>query len=669
MYQEQKKDADLSKRRDLKELARHVTTCYEASSNHRSAPGGPTGLSIRDRFMACLRQRLGVYDPSTLAKIKAQGGGSEEFFNITDTKCAAGEAWLKDVIAPLRDRSWDCDATPIPDLSSEIKDAIVQEVVMQYQQQMMQGMMPTPDEVREMTMQIYDERLKEVKREAEGRADRMAQKIEDQFKEGGFYSALEDFMRNLTTFPCAFLKGPVIQIRKRLKWENGAVVVIEEPIPTWTAPSPFDVFFGPNARSCQDSYLIELVYWDRSALSMNRDAEGWSREEIDAVLSEGIGSDWIRSNENAQERSDLEGKANPEQSKDPDSMVAALEFWGSVKGSALVEWGMEGVEDKNKFYDITCVLIGGHIVRAIMNPDPLGMKPYSVTSFEKVPGSIMGWGIPEKMGDCQRGYNAVNRAIMNNMALASGPQVAVNIDTMAKGFDYTKMTPWGIWPYHTKSAVLAGRPPVEFHDVPSNVNELVLLADKFEARADDRTMIPKYQYGESDIGGAGATASGLSMLMNSSAKGIKQVVGNVGVDIVHTNVERQYNWNLLYLDDEEYGALKGDVRVVPRGYLEMIMREQLQQRRLDFMDRTNNPTDLAIIGQKGRAVLLRSVAVELDLPTDDVVPDDATLRQQAEQAMLEQMQMQAMQQTAGGEDAAGSRGTGQSGPGPNQSQS
>jgi hypothetical protein len=82
-----------------------------------------------------------------------------------------------------------------------------------------------------------------------------------------------------------------------------------------------------------------------------------------------------------------------------------------------------------------------------LNYDPLGRKPYYLTSFEKVPGRIDGNGVADLCMDAQNMCNAAARALANNMGISSGPQVGVNVSRLPAGEDITQMYPWKIWQF------------------------------------------------------------------------------------------------------------------------------------------------------------------------------------------------------------------------------
>lgn len=297
----------------------------------------------------------------------------------------------------------------------------------------------------------------------------------------------------------------------------------------------------------------------------------------------------------------------------------------------LVDWGMEGIEDSFAYYEIQAIYCGGQIVKAVLNPDHLGRRPYFCTSYIKQPGSLWGKAIPLLMMDCQIAINTNCRNLLNNQGIASGPQTIVDIDSLDPMIDPTDMFPWKVWQVHREGYNGRSLKPVDQFQPVDNSEKIMAIVNFFEGKIDDRTMIPRYAHGDGNMGGAGDTASGMSMLMNSAFKGIKQVISNIDEDIIKPMIERLYHWNLVYLDDEKYGALKGDCRAVARGALTTLIREQIQQRRQAFADSAGaNPIFQQIIGMKGFRTLLAAIAEGLDLPKDSVVP--------SEQEMLAQMQ-------------------------------
>lgn len=626
-------------------LARYVRKAFDEAEQHRTENG------ITARMLKSQRLRAGIYDADKLAAI-AQRGGSAIFFNITEPLCEAFTAWAESVFSPAGDRPWDAQPTPIPSLSAETTQAIYQEVLAEFQMRPM----ATPDEVRRFALDLYDKTLQISYEDATKRCERMVRLMDDQTTEGGLLDAMGEFLEDMGTYPTAILKGPVFVNQKRLA-RNGTTVSAEyQVIPTWRCVDPFRFYPAPNARSVNDSYICEIVDFDARLLSEMRDAEGWKAEAIDEVLSSAQargGSPAIGFNggiylNGESEKAAMENRVMSRNDGLPDATLRAIEFWGSVPGSMLLEWGMDtaSVPDPNKYIEVNCVLIGDTVVRAILNPDPLDRRPYYACSFIRNNNSI--WGlksIPEKMEDCQDAVNGAQRNLLNNAAMASGPMVAYDLDAMPPEQVPTagKIWPWKCWPFRGTKSRQQGE-PIRFFQPDMHTQELMAISDYYKEEAHDRTHIPKYVYGNGDMKGAGATSSGLSQMRTDAQRGIQRVFKNIDRLVMRPAIERLYTWNMVYQKDD---ALKGDLQIVPRGILALLVREQITMRRQEFLSSTNNPTDMQIIGIEGRAALLREIAKGLDIPGDKVIPSEDELRHRTEAAMQQQQaqqQAQAMMQ-------------------------
>jgi hypothetical protein len=312
------------------------------------------------------------------------------------------------------------------------------------------------------------------------------------------------------------------------------------------------------------------------------------------------------------------------------TQIDALIFWGPAQGKLLREWGMSAQEvpDELAEYEIEAWLIGNHLVRVAINDGPTIGRPYSKASFSDLAGSFWGEGVPDKLRDIQRICNATARALINNLGIASGPQVEVHTDRLPEGASITKMYPWKIW-QTLSDKTGSGRNAVHFFQPDSLAQMLLMVLDRFERRADDLT-VPAFTYGDSSqLRGAGDTASGLSMLFGAATKNIKKVISNIDLGIFEPTILRAYVYNMLYHKDE---TIKGDAKPKARGAISMIQKEQAQMRRMEFLKATNNPLDAAIIDLPRRAAILRETVKSLDMPVEDVVPSKEEM---VEMAMLQ----------------------------------
>jgi hypothetical protein len=228
------------------------------------------------------------------------------------------------------------------------------------------------------------------------------------------------------------------------------------------------------------------------------------------------------------------------------------------------------------------------------------------------------------MSDVQSICNSAARAIVRNSAVASGPQVWALSDRIPPNVDLTEMHPWKLWQFTSPPVGASGQGlPMGFFQPNPIIKVLLELYDYFFKQASEVTGIPAYTYGGEQMSGAGKTASGLSMLMNAAAKGLKEVVKHVDNGIVKHSVYE--DWLHIMLNEPEKAG--GDIEVIARASDYLIEMETLAVRRMEWLQATNNPTDMEITGMEGRAAVLREGARSLKMPVDKVVPSEDDIAQ------------------------------------------
>lgn len=635
---EERKQAEAENQQPvLQGLAGHVRRCWEASKRAK--------LDVEQRMLKSVRARRGMYDPDKEAEIK-KFGGSTIYMMLTSNKCRAAGSWLKDVLLSSGDeRPWTVKPTTLPTLSPDVAPQIVQfatQEAMQTEQALQMAV--GPEAMYQIVQRVKDRVVAEQRTAAKAAADRMADKMEDQLTEGGYREAMAMFLDDITTFPAAIMKGPVVRKKPRLQWVQGTggtytPQVQDTLVMEWERVDPFNIYPAPHCSDIDDGYLIEHHRLTRRSLQELIGVDGYSEAAIRAVLDEhGIGGlrEWLAIDT---EKADAEGKGSTAASDNPDVTIDALQYWGHVQGKMLVEWGMSKDEITDELLDYPCEvwLIGRWVIKATLNYDPTGSKPYYRAAYEEIPGAFWGNSVADLVRDCQDMCNAAARALANNMGISSGPQVSVLSGRLPPGEDVTQMFPWKIWQF-VDDLYGSTAKPIDFFQPDIHASELMAVYERFSNLADEYSGVPRYMAGDASGQGALRTSSGISMLMTNAGKSIKQVVNNVDRYVLEKLLTRLYFHNMKYGDDP---TLKGDVQMVARGASMIAVKEQAQVRRNEYLQLVlSSPIAMGIVGEEAVAALLREGAKLLDMDTDKIVPAPEIIRARA--AMAQQMQLQAM---------------------------
>jgi len=626
-------------------LSSHVRKRWEVMRDHKKQ-------DIEERLTKTARARNMEYSAAKMAEIKAQGG-SEIFMGIVSTKCRTATAWLRDTLLGTGgDKPWSISATPVPDVPPDIitkLQGIMQQNLMQFYAQ--GGDQVDPANLKQLASGMKDTAMREMKYEAEKRVDRMEQKMEDQLIEGGFVKALFEFTNDIATYPFATLKGPVPRKRKVLEWAEGGLAPTETVRDEWERVDPYKFYWAPWGDDIQNMPVIEVHHLTREDVEGMIGVEGYDEDAIRSLLSDfGVGGfDWLDKDDTEME--DLEGKDFDDAASD---LVAAIQLWDSIPGHLLIEWGLKEkeIDDPQRSYPCEVWMVNNVVIKAVLNYDMLGRKPYYVTSFEKVPGRIDGNGVADLCMDAQSMCNAAARSLSNNMGISSGPQVGVNVSRLPAGEDITQMYPWKIWQFQQSEYGDVSQ-PINFFQPNSNAQALMAVFDRFMDIADEITGIPKYMTGQ-HVPGAGRTSSGLSMLISNAGKSIKQVIANIDHDVLTPMLERQYQRNLRYSNDPD---LIGDVQIIAKGAMSLVVKEAESVRKTEFLRLVlESPVAQQIVGLPGTAELMRDLAGNLNSNIDRLVPsrEDVEKQQQIQQQQQQQqmmMQQQMQQQQMAAEEA------------------
>jgi hypothetical protein len=604
-------------------LGAFIDNQFSIMSRHRD---GASGWS--DRLVTAMRVFNGQYDSQKLMEIR-KFGGSQIYARLIATKCRGATSLLRDIYLNT-DKPWGLEPTPDPVLPDDITTAIGQLVEAEVGNAM-RGMQepPSPEMIRDRVKQLFSAAKKAATKKAREEAEVAFQKLDDILVEGEFYEALSAMLTDIPLFPFCCLKGPVVRVTPQVTWREGTATVINKPQMFWNRVSPFDIWWTPGVSNIKDAAVIERSRLTRSDLNELIGLPGYDQQAISEVLRWYGRSGYVEASASTVDtpRAVMESREDPRMNES--GLIDMLEYHGYVQGTMLADYGM-AVDDPLKDYFVDAFKIGRYIIKVQLSPSLRKRPYYYVTSFEKVPGTVVGNALPDILSDVGDAANAALRSLINNMSIASGPQVVINDDRVSDNQDGDELYPWKRW--HVTTDPLGsnnGQQPVVFFNADSHATELLGVYEKFSQIADELSAIPRYITGSERLGGAGRTASGLAMLMGNAAKILQTVASNIDKDIIEPSIMELYD--LVMLTDKT-GMLRGDEAIKVLGVNVAMQRETQRQRQLEFLQITANPIDSQITGVRGRATVLREVSRGIGLPGEDIVPPDDEIKAQMQGA-------------------------------------
>lgn len=500
---------------------------------------------------------------------------STVYIGLTRQKSNAAEARLADILLPTDDRNWGIQPTPKPELMTMARDG-------QTAGDKNTGEPLThPDSGEPLRMKDIARAAMDVARK---KADAMQLEIDDQLTECDYNAEVRKVIHNSAVLGTGVLKGPVVTNRTRKAWQpykdmDGNQIhtleIVEEIKPASFSVDPRNVWPDPG---CGDSIHNGKGIYEREQLTARQVRElakqpGFMKAQLRKVLEEGP-----------------KKSATFQELKDEDQRDIARDvyemwtYWGEVEHEDLAATGVNlGEKDELRSISACVVMINSTVVKAFLNPLEGGDLPYDFFVWEKVAGSVWGYGVPYLMRAQQRVLNAAWRQMMDNSGVTSGPQIIVKAGTIQPADKQWQLSARKIW-YATDDVddVRKAFTAVEFNSHQAELANIIQMAMEL---ADQETGVPAITQGEK--GAAPDTVGGMQMLMNSANVVLRRLVKQFDDMITKPHIRRYYDYNMMYSEDEE---IKGDFSVDARGSSALLVRDIQNQSFLNLLAAAANPT-------------------------------------------------------------------------------
>jgi hypothetical protein len=512
--------------------------------------------------------------------------------NITRQKTNIAVARMQDIQFPLGNHyNFTVEPTDVPDLQRALEDETPLEQEPEEQPpQMMAPPPPTdplqntgppvdpnapPAEEEELPPTIADEAYTTML-EAHESAHAMQNQIRDRLTEADYGKKARHAMDDLCRLGTAILKGPVHQQvtdrhYNRLPTSDGLGVeeleLTQRTIPTvqWVDPRLF--YPDPDARpggTMDDAFEIHLMS-RRDLIKLSQNG-GYMKERIREVLA-----------------------------TDPDtselgSVVSQLSLVGSLGGGLHTRYTVKeyhGALDKVALFELELItekerddalmmfqgevwFCNNHIIRVTLAPlEGDTVTPYFICTWEEDKSAVFGHGIPYLMRHAQRVVNSSWLMLLDNAGLTAGPQIVLNREMIRpaapeEGWTIAPMKVWFMTEYGADV-----NDAMQFVNVPTQQESISNITELAMNFADVESSIPQIVSGEIPQGNN--TMGGTAMVLSASHI-IQQRVSERWDDCITLPlVQRWYDWEMQYSDDEE--LREGDLNVKVGGATERIDKQ------------------------------------------------------------------------------------------------
>lgn len=574
-----------------------------------------------------------------VTKEHARATRSTVFIGLTRQKSNAAEARLADILLPTDDRNWGIQPMPIPKLLA----------MMGSQQPAVRPADGTPavhpqtgvaatqgaPVMNPLTGQqaTQGEVAEQIHLAAKQACDGMQDEIDNQLNESDYNGELRKAIHNAVVLGTGVIKGPIVENRFHRAWKHGTdstgaafyeMHIEEEALPASYAVDPRNVFVDPG---CGDNHQNGEGLFEREIISGKqlRDLAkqpGYLVDQLRKVLIEGP------------KRSATMERPIPGPDKDIDTSYLnknyeMWHYWGEVTYDDAVACGIDesllpglDADDPLSTVNVCVVVVNDSVVKAYINPIDTGDFPYDFYVWEKVTGSVYGYGIPYLMRAQQKVINSAWRQLMDNLGITAGPQIVLQQGKISPADGEWSITSRKIW-FADASAtnVKDVMTSIEFN---SHADELINVIKFAMQLVDEETSAPMIWQGER--GTAPDTVGGMQMLMNSSNVVLRRLVKQFDDMVTRPHIRRYYDYNMLYSDKDE---IKGDFRVDARGSSALLVKDIQNQAFMNLLQIANNPTYAIFLNLEE---LFKKALQAQHIDPADIMATDAQIQQRQQAA-------------------------------------
>lgn len=572
-----------------------------------------------ERLKQCLQQVRGDDQCDSCDDVRVE-------MNITSPIVRGVVGLLRDVFSNSIDNPFVIKSTPIAELNDNAKE-LASDMLQRSLEEIgfIQGGM-TKEQAAEIGEELQEALELESQETAERAAAAMNVLIQDNLRDADWVKEFGDFLYNFVVFPAAFMKAPCVKVTKQKDWEGNKMVIRDKIVRGVENISPFDIYPAPHAKTLDTAeFVIERRKMSKSELIDLYSVPGFHADGIEEVYTEYPGG-YIEPYE--------DGEHGEEVTDDVDVGVGehdaaqgfydTIGFYGSIRGDILETFGMK-VGDINRTYEAEIWMVNDIIIKANLNPDPLGRRPFFAASFEPIPGKIWGESPVSRLKGVHDVCAATIRALVRNMDYASGIQGEVDPERLVDSSDDPRLVQPNQIRLVDNDPKYGGQPTYRYYTIPDISQNLMTTFERFQQQGYEIIGIPRVAFGSSqNLGTVGRTSGGVAMVLNQASKSVKFALRIVEENIIEPVIQSFIDYHLMFSSNP---AIQGDIRVYARGVSGIVEKENKEQK-LEWVVQSisgwvgrNDETGQPIVPGSAVRVLLTKLFESAGIDTEDIFPN------------------------------------------------
>lgn len=505
---------------------------------------------------------------------KASPGRSTVIPNITRPYVDAASARLSDMLIPTDDINWALEDTPVKDADEMQQAGMPQEAGIPQQ--------TPPGMIGDATMGTIGQQPQQPQQQqasvpAKKKPVEIASKtISDWHAECRYHSEVRKVIESAARIGVGILKGPhPTKRRSRKAVTNGGKWGVEVEIKTSPASSEVSAWnFYPDYPACgndiqRGSFVFERDDITAKALSDLRGGElGYIDEMIDLCLKEGPNP------------GNKEAKRDDYIPSDTD-LFEIWYYYGFVSKEDMEAAGCEG---SNEYEPCIVTMVNDRVIKVTLSVLDTGEFPFDVMVWQDRLDHWAGIGVAEQIGTCQKSLTGAVRALQDNMALSSGPQVIVDTSKIEPADGKWNITPRKLWRKLPGIEEMGDvRHAFTIISIETRQPELMNIINYWTREAETVTSLPMLLQGQT--GSAPDTLGGQQIVNNNGSTVLRRIARTFDDRVTEPHIGRYYEYLLLHGPDEA----KGDYVVKPRGSSALVERELQKRETMQLLGASLNP--------------------------------------------------------------------------------